>query len=488
MQNNAPKADIGILIGDTDTRLLKEKNPHIEMWVVIGASKQYKEEKIVSINSTKDIEAKISYVKDLQYKQFELFDPHKKAEQHKELIVSFSQRIIELKKQNIVIDNTKVKKNKHDIENIISNFNQNIQISLLSGLKAILPEHCLCIAAGPSLEKDITTLKQNQDKIFTICCDAAVNICIKNNIIPDILTIVESNRIHWDLFFKEIPYETLKQTKIITTPWVDPEILKNYPGEIITIDTDFPESFFWNHMKKSLYLNKKSYNFITLNVGFFNVSLAYYLGFKNILTTGLDLSFPDNISHAEGVAHRETNINTGNSSYKSDLSVLNNQGKQNSISPLFKLYKENFEAYARYIKSNVINCSQIGAALANTKYETLQNYILKNKIFKTEIVSTKKITLKQQKTQKIIIKLINSLEKLNKLCASDKDLNTVMTEMRNFKLETDILANYDHKLMLYAKQHIKNHAKDPNFKFNLRQILKNTSQEMIDFLKKQINI
>lgn len=210
------------------------------------------------------------------------------------------------------------------------------------------------VAAGPSLEKDIKTIFEKRDKILVFAVGRALDILMKNNIVPDMITIIDPVK---------IVYNQIKDYEDLDIPlcflstasrWA----VENYKG---------PKYIFFN---KEYEFNKDN---IIINTGksvaVATLDIAIKSKTKNIILCGQDLAFTDNKFH---VGDKEQYIKCINNNYKKVQGV--NNKLLNTTSGMLE-FKRNIE---NLIEDNpniqFINSSN-GARIRGTVEKDLSKYI-----------------------------------------------------------------------------------------------------------------
>lgn len=259
--------------------------------------------------------------------------------------------------------------------NIIKNFyynskNQNYSVDI--------NKNCYVIAAGPSLDKNIQILK-NDNNSFVISTDTAYTILNKNQIIPDVVVSLDGQNISEKHFIEKLDKKTVFILDYCSNPNITKKIIKNH-NKIIFSNSNHPlinylESFLDN--KSSIKLDSGSG---TVTISAFNFALL--CGFKNIYILGADFSFFDNKPYA-----KSTYLD---SIYSENVSKLNNMESQYiKLMLRTKTIKndENFlttEILNNYKKSliELLNQKKIPYKFENNIYK-IQNFNQKTKEIRT---------------------------------------------------------------------------------------------------------
>ena len=145
----------------------------------------------------------------------------------------------------------------------------------------------LIAGAGPSLLKTIEIIKNSRDKFILFSIGAALKVLLKNNIIPDIVVNADGKKVT----IKQYPNEILNGNMILlATNNTHPEIIDKFKDKVIFCKAN-------NNLNPELYnwLESKNIFLEPLNsigsVISFAIDAAVKMKFKNIIITGLDLSF-----------------------------------------------------------------------------------------------------------------------------------------------------------------------------------------------------
>lgn len=213
-------------------------------------------------------------------------------------------------------------------------------------------ETVIIVAAGPSLDYDINTLKTINGKVKIFSVGRALKTLMENEIKPDMITIIDSQK---------VVYNQLKGYENLDIPlcflstasrWA----VSNYNG---------PKYVFYNEK------NKDNKDDIIINTGktvaVATLDIAIRGGAKEIIFVGQDLGFLDNKSHAGTI---DDVLEDG--VYKKVLSVNGNMINTNSGYMYFKRQIE------KEIEQNpnvrFINCSK-GARIKGTVEMDLEEVI-----------------------------------------------------------------------------------------------------------------
>lgn len=241
-----------------------------------------------------------------------------------------------------------------------TNFAVNFWRNLESGSKMIseLPKpdsngDYMVVAAGPSLDLSMDFLIQNRERMKVIAVGTVFRKLLNRGIIPDYVAILESH---------ELVYEQLRGIEEQKVPIVMPmcaywKIAECYQGDIYL----FPSC----ECQESVEYARKNQMDDIWEVGgtvsFTAMELAVKLGAVKVYLLGLDLAYPDAISHAEDTPQRKK-MNQQN------LTMVEKVGGGQVYSDYgFTIYREAIEKYiAGNKKVKFYNLSKLGARIKGT--------------------------------------------------------------------------------------------------------------------------
>ena len=159
-----------------------------------------------------------------------------------------------------------------------------------------LNKTAIIVATGPSLDKQLDTLKKFAPYSTIISLDASYPILKKHGIVPDYVTSIERVEAT-SSFFSTRDKKFDENIYFILASLTRPQTIKNILPRRLVLTMRPQQSEIAFNMKKYGYLG---IGHSTANQAF---QLAYALGHKNIVLIGQDLAFaPDGKSHATGHA------------------------------------------------------------------------------------------------------------------------------------------------------------------------------------------
>jgi len=158
------------------------------------------------------------------------------------------------------------------------------------------------VAGGPTLEKSIDYLKNNQDGLIIIAVDTAYKYLIKNGINVDIITTIDPQYLN----YKYLENARITNEIIVTDSSTYYKIFhltepnKYFIGNSIFLVTNY----FINEDRGSLGAGG--------SVATTAFDVARIIGAKNIILIGLDLSYPERKTHFRGAFFESNFITTSN--------------------------------------------------------------------------------------------------------------------------------------------------------------------------------
>ncbi|MCZ8514879.1 DUF115 domain-containing protein [Paenibacillus filicis] len=171
----------------------------------------------------------------------------------------------------------------------------------------------VCVASGPSLDKQLPLLKEIKGKALIICAESAFRVLMKNGISPDVVCILERGTNSYDLSVKGI--DIPEETALIGLTVMDERIPRAWNQHVIPV--------FKDNITHSRIMNEALGDRGTLyngsSVAHFNYSLAHHLGGNPIVFIGQDLAFSE-----EGVTHSKDSFYVD----QSDVEMTSEQRKQ----------------------------------------------------------------------------------------------------------------------------------------------------------------
>lgn len=229
------------------------------------------------------------------------------------------------------------------------------------------------VANGPSLDKNIMQLKNIWDKGLIISTESAIIPLMKNNIKPDILTVIERTKNTYTYHFENNDYP--EDIALLCLGLVDKRVLPSFKGEKIPI--------FRKGETISQWLNKYIGDGSTIDAGA-NVShlafgLAVHLGANPIVFVGQDYAYgPEGVTHSKDSIYfqEKGKVASKNIQSRPVVYVESNEGTMISSNRLWVDFKHGLEQkIAANTDKTVINATEGGAKIEGMKCEKLDQAI-----------------------------------------------------------------------------------------------------------------
>ncbi|MBN2039363.1 MAG: motility associated factor glycosyltransferase family protein [Spirochaetes bacterium] len=149
----------------------------------------------------------------------------------------------------------------------------------------------LIAGAGPSLNKSLEFIKDNQDRIIIICVDTSYRILQRNGISPHFCLTVDPQIIN-ARYFEDCTFEN---TVFVTDPAVHPSVFRLINGRISTVGMAF-DMMKWVEEFTGPKGELAYGGSVTTNA----YDFAKRIGASPVIMAGQDLAFTDRLAHARG--------------------------------------------------------------------------------------------------------------------------------------------------------------------------------------------
>lgn len=153
----------------------------------------------------------------------------------------------------------------------------------------------VCVAAGPSLVKNVDLLKEtvHRRNVVVIAAQTALKPLLDRGIRPDFVTALDYSPI-CSRFYENLP--PLPDVTLVAEPKAHPTILENFPGPVRIIRNQFNDDLLGSLARPILPLKSGA------TVAHLSLYLAQHLGCNPILLLGQDLGFSEGLYYAPGTA------------------------------------------------------------------------------------------------------------------------------------------------------------------------------------------
>lgn len=176
----------------------------------------------------------------------------------------------------------------------------------------------ICVASGPSLDKQLPLLKQIKGKALIICAESAFRVLLKNGISPDVVCILERETDCYELSVKGV--DIPEDTALFGLTLMDRRIPREWNSYVVPV---FKENIAHSRlMNKALGDMGSLYN--GNSVAHLNYSLAHHFGGSPIVFIGQDLAYSD-----EGTTHSKYSFYVDDSDM--DMSAQQRQQIKDSL-------------------------------------------------------------------------------------------------------------------------------------------------------------
>ncbi len=153
------------------------------------------------------------------------------------------------------------------------------------------------VSAGPTLDRNIDTIKKYRDNIVLFVVGTAMRTIAKHQITPDFLCIIEANDCS-----KQIAGLDLSDVNFITEPFSHPNLRKfKFKNVYSHISANQPVNFFWREISGvniEEYWSKGTVSYAALNC-------ARILGCSRIVLVGQDLAYVEGQCYSKDSAYKD---------------------------------------------------------------------------------------------------------------------------------------------------------------------------------------
>ena len=288
----------------------------------------------------------------------------------------------------------------------------------------------LCIAAGPSLKKQLDFIKSIQDEVYIIAVTAALKPLLKAGIKCDLYTCIDMDDII-EKYFEDVD---LKGIKIALEMATYHGVMENHPeADYIIGQSSAAGKSYINKILTSLNIRVPAESRIhgAMTVAMMSIQLANLMGASEVIMVGQDLAYEDTVSHLPGADYSSSVQMIKNKETGQEYLLFEDYGgKKNAAVPVnwVKGYKKKrvpttaqFVAYrdfmARFFKTtglHPINCTEGGMHIPECKQMTLKQAY--NKHVKGNLTSNKSLPIARHRSmdKKAVTDTVRMLETIQK--------------------------------------------------------------------------
>ena len=264
----------------------------------------------------------------------------------------------------------------------------------------------LLLGAGPSLQKNIETLKKREGEFVIVAVSATLRLLEKENIVPDII-------VHLDAFEASLKHFELNSINFIKDS-ICIFSAKTHP--LITLRLNKENIFFYEDSTK---YKANSFRPSSPCVGSMAYQILLYMKVKNIYLLGLDLAVDSKTgkTHSDGHAYVKT-LDLSNQAYDAQeieykkhlISIEGNRGINVKTTPHFKTSIDTINYTTQMMKEEsqtVINLGD-GVVFIDAQYSSFdalsKNELLKSKKKHLQSIFSKQICIQTIKDEKYFLK------------------------------------------------------------------------------------
>lgn len=286
----------------------------------------------------------------------------------------------------------------------------------------------ICIAAGPSLGKNVALLHEVKNKALTICVDAALKTLLDRGIKPDFVVSIDYGVGARNLFNGLI--DKTADLCLVADPEVYPRVLSDFRGKKFIVNIRKPLTRWLENFIGDKGLLEKG-----ASVAHAAFSFARALGAEPVILIGQDLCFPGGFTHAEGaLPRRKIAIGTDKKTGKRYLLQMAENGKWiardlvmvkdifgNSVptTPDMYSYLVYFERLIQLSGIKCIDATEGGVKIEGTEIMTLKEAIER---YCKEEFEIKKV-IEKASQEKAVMDLKKLKEEMKKVVLKLKEMN-----------------------------------------------------------------
>ncbi|SMF26917.1 Uncharacterized conserved protein [Paenibacillus barengoltzii] len=284
------------------------------------------------------------------------------------------------------------------VSNALYNLPSIIENSPISNLENLWKDsevRAIVVGSGPSLKKDIHFLNELKDKCLIIAAGSSIQALQHAHINPHFVVSIDGSRKNNEVF-KNV--DTSK-TPLVYCPSIYYEIVENHKSEKYYIG--FQGENVINYVLGDDFVAPIFLS--TSTVTGTAIQIAAYMGIKEIILMGQDLSFTEDEFYAPGVIHY-TEDEQAESVSIADMWVENVEGGQNRTKANMEILRQDVGILANIMKLrgvNVINTSKRGAVIESTTWMSMEDLMPELLKLKSRDLSISHYLSKFEKTQTI---------------------------------------------------------------------------------------
>lgn len=222
------------------------------------------------------------------------------------------------------------------------------------------------VGNGPSLDKQIDSLRSNQSKHVVVSCGSALATLLRNDIVPDIHVEMERSLFTANVQQNWLDSSKLKNTLLLALNTVSPDTTTKFANCLIFVKANDLGGYL---VSKSHSEKVEPLYYCNPTVTNFALSACLYLGANNITLLGCDYGYRDNQKHhSHSSDYYSDNSRLKHAKFVNEFIVKDNFGRNIYTTRIFDLARKHIEEQLRrHPDTKVTNCSD-GAMIKHTIY------------------------------------------------------------------------------------------------------------------------
>jgi hypothetical protein len=233
------------------------------------------------------------------------------------------------------------------------------------GLTAVI------VGAGPSLKADIESLRELKNHAFIIAAGSTIQALEYFEIKPHLVISMDGTEANYQAF-KDM---NLKKIPLLFTPMIENRILNKEVDTLIHVNlgSDWTAKYFMDLTEQDPIFRSNH------SVSGTAIQAAIYMGFKEIIFTGQDFSYPENHIYTTGANHITKEVEEIVIK-NSVLTVANVSGDFNRTNEGMLIMLEDIEnLIEQHSEIQFINTSKFGARIKHTLSQSMEDILYRLK-------------------------------------------------------------------------------------------------------------
>ena len=252
------------------------------------------------------------------------------------------------------------------------------EMPLVSLKDAYKGKTAVVVSAGPTLDRNIETIKKYRDRMVVITVGTALRTLVAHGIKPDFLCIIETYNSS-----RQVEGLDLSDVNFVTEPYSNFKLRSfNYKNTYIHISSNMPINNFWAEISNENtdeYISKGTVSYTALNT-------ARILGCSKIILVGQDLAYIGGQCYSKDSAYKDLSCEYNSEKGKWEIAAKNFEEFAMAISPSpnpetrAKVAKSRLERlnnslyYVKGVKGDMIPTESVYAAFVEPLSEFTQSF------------------------------------------------------------------------------------------------------------------